>query len=335
MPKGLLFALLVNGAGIVVAGIMLGDSAEAIADLTNLGRIWTGSVLLAMATSLPELVTDVSATRLNSPDLAVGDLFGSNLANMLIFAVVSSLPLATSKLRRPTSGNLIEACSAILLNVLAVVFVLMHSKTTVFGVQPESLVLLLVYLASTFVLFRRGTARPDTQENSSPSAITPLARSRSLPRSALVFALGGILIFISAPRFASSAERLAEVTGVGASFLGTALLGVTTALPEFVTALTAVRLGAFDLAAASLFGSCSFNMSIFFAMNVVYPGGLLFSTLDRANALSGVVAILMMSLGCWSLAVRRKAPLTRFDLAHGLMMPCYPLAIYLVYRFAQ
>ena len=79
------FAIL---AGIVVAaGIVLAHFADRIADITRLGHLLVGSVLLAGATSLPELTVDITAIRLNMPDLAAGDLLGSSLMNLLILAV--------------------------------------------------------------------------------------------------------------------------------------------------------------------------------------------------------------------------------------------------------
>ncbi|HKV54192.1 MAG TPA: hypothetical protein VJN94_06065, partial [Candidatus Binataceae bacterium] len=65
MPHVLL-ALIVSGAAVVAAGVLLGWSADGIAHRTGLGEMWTGWIMLAAATSLPEFVTDVSAVRLGS-----------------------------------------------------------------------------------------------------------------------------------------------------------------------------------------------------------------------------------------------------------------------------
>ena len=76
-------------AGIIIlAGTFLTRYADAIAEITKLGRLVVGSVLLAGATSLPELTVDISAVRLGLADLAVGDLLGSSLMNLLILALL-------------------------------------------------------------------------------------------------------------------------------------------------------------------------------------------------------------------------------------------------------
>src|SRR5690348_15189438 len=84
--------LLLSGVAVVAAGVLLGVSGDQIASITGLGEMWTGWIMLAGATSLPEFVTDVSAVRLNSANLAAGDLFGSSLTNMAILAMIVMFP---------------------------------------------------------------------------------------------------------------------------------------------------------------------------------------------------------------------------------------------------
>lgn len=94
-------AFIASGLVVVLAGNALARYADAIAEATKLGRLWIGSVLLAGATSLPELATDISAVRLGATDLAVADLFGSSMANMLILAVIDLLPPLQSSRGEP------------------------------------------------------------------------------------------------------------------------------------------------------------------------------------------------------------------------------------------
>jgi cation:H+ antiporter len=81
--------MLLTGTAVVIAGILLGWAADRIANATGLGKLWTGWVLLAGATSIPEFVTDTSAVRIHAANLAGGDLFGSSLTNMAILAVLA------------------------------------------------------------------------------------------------------------------------------------------------------------------------------------------------------------------------------------------------------
>src|SRR5215472_8511479 len=139
--------MLVTGFAVVVAGILLGWSADRIATATGLGEMWTGWVLLAGATSVPEFVTDTSAVRIDAANLAGGDLFGSSLTNMAILAVLAlsfapdsetgSKGVNSRGAAMQDSPDLFNAGLAILLTVLGTVFTLFHSNSSIPGVRPE------------------------------------------------------------------------------------------------------------------------------------------------------------------------------------------------------
>ena len=73
---------------VVVAGTFLARIGDEIAEHTGLGRIFVGALFIAIAMSLPELGTDVAAAASDAPNLAIGDLFGSSMADMAILALV-------------------------------------------------------------------------------------------------------------------------------------------------------------------------------------------------------------------------------------------------------
>jgi len=82
---------LLSAAVLVRAGASLAGYADQIAERMRMSRLFVGTLMLAFATSLPELVTDITAARAGAPDLAAGDLFGSSMANMAILAVIDLL----------------------------------------------------------------------------------------------------------------------------------------------------------------------------------------------------------------------------------------------------
>ena len=108
---------------IALAGPLLVDAVEGVAEETGLGRLWLGTVLLAGATSLPELVSVVTAARIDEPDIAVGTVLGSNLFNMTIFgAVLVLFPLAV----RSNRGGALTGALAITMAAAALVFLLLE-----------------------------------------------------------------------------------------------------------------------------------------------------------------------------------------------------------------
>jgi cation:H+ antiporter len=318
--------IVLTGSVVVIAGILLGHAGEVIARRTALGSMWTGWLLLAAATSLPEFVTDVSAVGLNAPNLAAGDLFGSSLTNMAFFGLMISA-LSVYKKRGPSQPAILYTVAlAILLNFLGTVFVLKHSNIGFGHLRPESLTILATYLLGTFMIYKRaGMAGGQLRVDYPPSA---RSKGETLGRAIVLFIVGAILIFFAAPRFAESAKNLADSTGLGESFIGTALLGFATALPEFVTSITAGTLGEFDLAASNLYGSCAFNMVVFFPMDLASRTPV-FSTLSPTLAISGFLALALMCLSIPAVLLRSGYRILAIH--SGVLVAAYGLAVWIDY----
>jgi cation:H+ antiporter len=332
--------MLLTGTAVVIAGILLGWSADRIASATGLGELWTGWVLLAGATSVPEFVTDTSAVRIHAANLAGGDLFGSSLTNMAILAVLALLfaPGSEKDNAGDNSGvaviqsppELFNAGLAILLTVLGTAFTFLHSNIGIPGVRPESLSLLVLWIVGTRFLYKRQQPQCDQRGGARTLVREPLIdRIRPAFWPIVIFAAGAGIIFMVAPVFARSAQRFAALSGWGESFVGIWLVGFSTALPDLVSSATACRLGAFDLAVASLYGSCAFNMVVFFVMDLVSTRPV-FSLLDPVLALSGALAVILMLLGLAVVALRRRlvpAPTLR----GGALLASYGAAILIIY----
>lgn len=139
---------------VVVAGTVLARGSDIIAARSSLGRLWFGSVFLALATSLPELATDMAAVRLGAVDLAVGDLFGSGLANMLILAFLALTPDGGDVLRRATLDHVLYAMVAMVLTAMAAVVLLVRPPFAWAGVGVGSWALLVTYAVAARLTFR-------------------------------------------------------------------------------------------------------------------------------------------------------------------------------------
>lgn len=325
-----ILAFLAGAVVVAAAGTFLTRSADTIADATGLGRAWVGSVLLAMATSLPELTTDIAAVRMNAPNLAAGDLFGANLANMLILALLDQMHRKGSVLRGAAIENALIACLAIITTTLGALFVLSHSAFTVWRISPESILLLLVFLGGSRAVYRNGGSR-EPREKPANEPVRSKKERAQLWQPLAIFGGATVAILAAAPALAWSAKHLAEMSGLGNTFVGTWLLGLTTTLPEFVTSFAAVRLGAFDLAVGNLFGSNSFNMVIFVVLDLAYPEGSIFAHLSPVNAVSGLLAVVLMSLGLASILYRAERRFIMIEPDSALMILAYLFSIFVIY----
>jgi cation:H+ antiporter len=289
------------------AGTLLARAADAIADATGLGRLLVGSVLLAAATSLPELAVDVAAVRAGHVDLAAGDLLGSSLMNLLILAGIDLCQNNGRKmLSREAASHALSATLAIAVTALAGIAILTVGKlpaVTILGVGGWSWALLISYLLGARMLFI------DQRISARLAAESVPERSGTVGMPAAAFLVAAAVLLIAGPRLAAVAAYLAERSGLGGTFVGTSLVAVTTSLPELVASLAAVRLGAVDLAIGNVFGSNAFNMIMFVPLDAVYPGSL-FAAVSPTHAVTAfavIVATAITVLGQLYHAERRLA----------------------------
>ncbi len=288
------------GAAVVTAGTTLARSGDEIATRTGLGGLLVGMLLMAGATSLPEIATDMSAALDGAPDLATGDLFGSSMANMAILAVID-LVHRGRVWPGVGLGHARLAAVAIGLTSVAVLAILVPSGIVIGWVGLDTVLIVAAYVASAAWMSRSRGEGKRTREGSgeilAPTGWSaPGAARHSLRHSVARFVLAALVILVSAPFLALSGKGIADETGLGQTFVGALLLAVTTSLPELVASLAAIRIGAYDLAVGNLFGSNAFNMTILFAADVAYLPGPILAAVDPAQVVAGVGAILLMAI---------------------------------------
>lgn len=295
---GILLVFAAGAAIIVVAGSFLTRFADAIADLTGWGRLLVGSILLAGATSLPELAVDTNAIRLGQPNLAAGDLLGSCLCNLLILAMLDLSHLSRGRMLSPiASAHALSGMMTLVLCSVAVIAMLTRPGIQVpGGMGLGSLAVLVVYAAASRLVYfdQRMAARPDTP-GPDQAVLMPAHPRMGLARAVGGFLAAGAVILLTAPYLAHAADELAARTGLGRSFIGTTLVALSTSLPELVASLAALRLGAYDLAIGNVFGSNSFNIAMLAALDVVQPGPLL-SIIAPVHAVTGAAVILVTAV---------------------------------------
>ena len=119
---------------------------------------------------------------------------------------------------------------------------------------------------------------------------------------------------------------------MSATFIGTSLVAITTSMPELVTALAAVRLGAFDLAVGNLFGSNAFNMAAFFFADAAFREGPLLSAVDPAHALTALWSILLMNVGLMGIMYRVEKRYLLIEPDSMAMIVGYFLGLWLLFR---
>ena len=277
---------IVSAAVIVIAATQLAKYGDVIAVRTRLGGMFIGLLLLAGATSLPEVLTTVSSLSQGVPNLAAGNLLGSNMFNMLLLAVIDLAGQNQRVLRKAALKHALSGSLAVLMIALAVFFILARIDVRVGWVGIDSIILMLTYGAAIYLI----------QSNSGSIAAVETEipeKFPSLMRGMIGFLIAAGVLAIVTPIMVRASAGIAEVTGLGTSFVGTTLVAVVTSLPELVTTLAALKLGADDMAIGNLFGSNMFNMFALGLTDLFYLDGLFLSIIDPAFLLVSVIGLIM------------------------------------------
>jgi len=275
---------------LVITAMQMAKYADVIAIRTNLGGMFIGALLLAGATSLPELLTTVSSLSLNVPNLAAGNMFGSNMFNMFMLALLDLTNQQARILRQVAMKHALTAGLAILLAAMAVFFILSKMDVSLGWVGLDSLLLMGVYLGGMRLLQSNSTPPPPV-ETDLPASVP------SLQKAIFGFLIATGVLVVVAPWLVSSSAEIAEITGLGTGFVGIVLVGMVTSLPEMVTTISAARMGAYDLAVGNLFGSNVFNMFALGLTDIFLTSGRFLGTIDPAFAIAGMLGLILTVLG--------------------------------------
>jgi cation:H+ antiporter len=277
-----------------LAGPVLTRYGDVIAQLTGLSRSWVGLVLLATATSLPELFTGLSAVAIaDTPNIAVGDALGSCVFNLVMLVLLDELSRKEPLYRRIDQGHVLSAGFGVILIGAAGAFLLLSQNATSFQIfhvsayTPFIIVLYLVAMRAAFGYEQRHRAAqasgPGKAEVTLRTAILRYAAA-----AAVVIAVGTWLPFIG--------RDLAEQMGWNTTFVGTLLIAGATSMPELVVTISALRLRAVDLAIGNLLGSNLFDVLILAIDDIAYTKGPLLAAVSPANAITAFAAVIMSGI---------------------------------------
>lgn len=227
---------------LLIGGESLVKGAVATAQRLRIPPMVIGLTLVGFGTSTPELLTSIQAALDGAPGIAVGNVVGSNIANILLIVGVSALiaPIAVGKRGfRQDMGFMIGA--TILFMAIAAT-----------GQLGRTSALALLFGLTLFLILSLRRTDADAPEIDTPNLSVPIA---------LLYFAGGLLITLLGARFlVKGAIGLAEDMGVSQAVIGLTIVAVGTSLPELVTSVLAARRGHSDVALGNIVGSNIFNI---------------------------------------------------------------------------
>ena len=245
------FLLLVKGADLFV------DGASSIAKRLRIPSLIIGLTIVAFGTSAPELAVSVTAAFKGSNDIALGNVVGSNIFNLLVVIGVSAMicPLAVEKSMIKKDYPL--SIGATLLLGLLVMDQFLGKKDAMSLSRLDGIILLAGFALFMYLTIREGLAKRKEQLQSQEEEI-PV--KYSLPVSILLSVAGLLGIIFGGDMTVNSAKEIARAFGLSEALIGLTIVAIGTSLPELVTSVVASKKGESDIALGNAVGSNLFNI---------------------------------------------------------------------------
>ncbi len=303
---GVLMGFCVAAAVVVMAGIKLSAYGDALGERTGMGSGLVGLLFLAAVTSLPELVVSTTSTMAASikaagldaksfadlaayhkqymeilrggSDLAVGNMIGSNVMNLMLFVIMDLVQGKGAFLYRLSRNHIMSAASGLgMLGILLFGFAVCSAATggtslviPWLDVGPVTPILLFGYIL-VMVLQGKLEKREDGieagNEEQRQDAEADLVQMPALRFYGTLLFLAGCIV-AGGMALSVLGDRMAVLFDLGRSFVGTVFLAVSTSLPELVVCIASVRMGCYNMAVGNVLGSNIFNLVIIFTSDI-------------------------------------------------------------------
>ena len=315
--------LLVLGLALVVSGAdILVEGASGIARKYGVSEFVIGLTIVGFGTSLPELVVSVTGALQGNSDIAIGNVVGSNIFNVLWILAMSAVvaPIAVSPANHKRDVPITVATT------LLVIFLGMSS--TLFGLGRGDglsrvegavlLVLFVAYIISCFFFDKPGEGSESKAEG---------AKSYPVWLAALMILAGLAGLVFGGKLFVVNAEKIARSLGVSDKFIAITLLAMGTSLPEFATSIVALAKHRSQMALGNILGSNVFNLLLILGTSaVICPMSFAGMNLVDMGALALSALLVLVSI--------KTGPHDRITRGDGVMMLLF-FAAYITWLFIK
>ncbi len=311
------FVILIKGADLLV------DGASSIGKRLNLSSIVIGLTIVSFGTSLPELLVNLMASFSGSSQLAIGNVLGSNIANILLILGVSALikPL-------PITKN--TYFSEIPFSLIATLLVGFLANATIFNeADPAAGLLLSRYdgfvLLFFFVLFLGYVYVVAKQNKDEIEENTIVVMSTG--KSVIYILIGMVGLFFGGQWVVDGAIHLATIFGMSQSFIGLTIVAIGTSLPELVTSIIAVRKNNTDIAVGNAVGSNIFNLLWILGISATIKP-LAFEVVSNSDIFMIIIASTMLIL---AVVIGKRTIISRWE-GFWFMLAYSVYMVFLIHR---
>lgn len=281
---------LIAGLVLILTGAnALTDGASAIARRIGISDLVVGLTVVAFGTSAPELVISVMSAANGNAGMAIGNVVGSNIFNILaiigITAMVRPIVIERTVMTREVPMVLISSVVLLILGNTS----LLDGAAAPAVTRADGLLLLIFF--GLFIWYTFATAKSAAPDE--PAGVNASAKGQMKPLKSILWVVGGLaMLVIGGDRFVAGASGIASMMGISDAVIGLTIAAAGSSLPELATSIVAARKGQTSLAVGNVIGSNIFN--IFFVLGAtatIHPvafgtiGNIDLLTLTGASAL--------------------------------------------------
>ena len=307
------FAFLVKGADFFVEG------SSSIAKKLKVPPIIIGLTIVAMGTSLPETAVSVTASLVQNNELAVSNVVGSNIFNLMFVIGVCSIltPIMVQKATVVRDIPLSLGCALFLL-VLGISG--LGDKTGMTLGHADGVIFLIVFAGYIFTMVRSAMKARAAGQKVEIEGVEECDNMKELSygKSILFLIVGAAAIAFGGDLTVDTASRIAIELGMSQTLVGLTIVSIGTSLPELVTSVVAARKNEVDMAVGNAVGSNIFNILMVLGISsAISPVALI-----RENIID-IVLLMVFSVMVWIFAGTRK----KIERKEGIIM----VVVYLVY----
>jgi cation:H+ antiporter len=318
---------LISSAFVIAAGIGLARFGDDLAEATGWGKLWVGTLLVGIATSLPEVTVNVSAVWLEqNPSLALGNVFGADMMNIFVIGVVGlvfGVPNLFGNHGRDTELLILTGLGLVL---LALAFGAIGDIKVLGPTSVGGLLIGATYVYGMRRVYVAGLAAPG--ENGE-------APSGSVRNAWIGFLVSAAVVIVAGRFLASSADAIAEASGISASFIGVLLVSIVTTLPEGSVTVAASLRRSYGIAMGNVYGSCAFNVTIIFIADFFHTRGPLLREMQGAHFAAALGALGLMGMGYLLFKSCQSRAFAPFRALAPAIPIVYVGALYVVYVLGQ
>jgi cation:H+ antiporter len=240
------FTLLLSGLILLIlGGNFLLKSAVSISLKFNIPKILIGMTVVSFATSAPELIISIKSALIGSPDLAISNVVGSNIANI---GLVLGLTILLSPIK--TNKDIYKIDWPIMM-FASILFLIFLNDGMIKAYEGVILIFLLIGSIAFLIKYQKQTEEDIDLE---------VVSDESMSKSILFLILGGFFLYLGSEWFVSGAIDLANIFGVSERIIGITVVSIGTSIPELVTSLVALFKKEKGVSLGNLIGSNIFNV---------------------------------------------------------------------------